>query len=830
MFKNCTKLQSYEVHGGFARFLTDTAEVRVYFLTDDIIRIRASFDKKFNEESYLLTMTAWEDRLDTLLQEERKRVTPVSPLVKEGQGQIIFSTKSVDLVLDKDPFAFSLLDKSGTVVYAELAGKSYMQDSLGRVYHYKKMKPTDCYYGFGEKTGEMDKKGRYMRFSPKDNIGYNPKTGDPLYKHIPVYIHLDTQAQHAMGIFYHNTCPSAMSMGDEISGYWPRYSYFVADGGDIDYFLINGPKISDVVSRYTDLTGKTVMQPRYSLGYLGSTMYYVELPENCDDEIVAFVDNAHAQEIPIDVFMLSSGYTTGPDSKRNVFTWNKERFRNPKDFFARMNERGVMVSPNVKPGILEGHPHYAEIERQGCFIRTPDGEKTQTVRWWGGPGGYFDFTSPKARRVWADYLRGQLMEMGTTSIWNDNCEYDGIDNSDAQCDFEGAKGTHGTLKAVQSTLMSYTSHIAAKEHDPDVRPYVVCRSGSAGIQRYAQTWSGDNTTSFETLKYNIATILGLGLSGNANTGSDIGGFQGPAPGAELLVRWVQNGIFQPRFSIHSCNSDNTVTEPWMYGEHTVYIRDAIKLRYQMVPYLYALLRQANTKGSPIMRPMVYEFQNDPDCYQEGVDFMLGPYILVANVVDEGAKTRSVYLPKGNDWYDFYTRTPYAGGQTITFPVDISSIPMFLREGAIVPLTDGVKCIQKEPADFLRLIITPKEEAVFTLYEDDGKTNRYKEGAFLETTVKVSPGEKVMVDFQKTGVYPGDVQTMLLDVVKREKGPYWVSVGEEQLKQYLHREKWEAAAEGWYYSQTLKSVQVKYKERQGDYRVTISFEAFDLIGM
>lgn len=828
--QTCITFEKIVCENDYFRVFTNTAEIRVYFMSDDVVRIRASFDKAFKEESYLLTTTGWEDRLDDFFGEERHHIKLLQPDVEEDEEKIVFATKTMKLILQKDPIAFKMVDQDGDVVYSDLEGKAYQLDHLGRIYHYNRMKPTDCFYGFGEKTGEINKNGRYMRFSPKDSLGYNPKSGDPMYKHIPVYIRLDAQTQKAVGLFYHNTYEAAVSMGDEISGYWPRYTYYVADGGDIDYFLINGPQISNIVQRYTDLTGKTVMQPKYSLGYLGSTMYYVELPENCDDEILGFIDKVKEEGIPIDSFMLSSGYTADENNKRLFFTWNSKRFKDPKAWFKAMADRGVEVSPNLKPGVLRVHPDFEGGSQQGCFIRTPDGSATQPARWWGGPGAYYDFTNPKAREVWSDKVVHHLLEMGTTSVWNDNCEYDGIDEREALCDFDGGKGTHGQLKSVQPTLMSYCSHLAAEKYDPNVRPYVICRSGGVGIQRYAQTWAGDNPTCFDTLKYNIATLLGSGLSGVANTGSDNGGFQGPAPSAELLVRWTQNGIFQPRFSIHSCNNDNTVTEPWMYSGYTKYIRDAIKMRYRLVPYLYALLREANWKGSPIMRPVFYEFQNDPKCYNEGVDFMFGPYLLVANVVEEGATSRNVYLPAGCTWYDFYTRKPYEGGQTITVPVDIGTIPLFIREGAIIPLTDGITNIGSQEISYLHMIITPKTKSSFDLYEDDGKTKNYLKGEYLSTQVQVTPGENILVDFKRSGNYESAVKTVVLDVVKREKGPFWVTVEGQQLKQFLHRDKWEAAEEGWYYSHTLKSVQVKYKERKEDYRVVVSFEQFDLIGM
>ena len=216
--------------------------------------------------------------------------------------------------------------------------------------------------------------------------------------------------------------------------------------------------------------------------------------------------------------------------------------------------------------------------------------------------------------------------------------------------------------------MCKMSNDAVTENDSNARPYSVCRSGSSGIQRYAQTWCGDNFTSWKSLKYNIPIITGMGLSGQPNEGADIGGFAGPAPEEELFVRWVQQGIFQARFSIHSASNDNTVTEPWMFKDSADIIRDAINFRYSLTPYLYSAAYEASKIGAPIMRVLVYEFQNDENVYDTSFDYMFGRDILVANVLEKGAKTRSVYLPKGTKWYRWDKNFECCeGGQTIARP-------------------------------------------------------------------------------------------------------------------------------------------------------------------
>ena len=576
------------------------------------------------------------------------------------------------------------------------------------------------------------------------------------------------------------------------------------------------------------------MLPRYALGYLGSSMYYPELDNDCDDAILDFIDTTREEKIPVDGFQLSSGYCTVETDKgikRCVFTWNKKRFKDPREFFAQMEKRGVTVSPNVKPGILLIHPKLDEMKAKGMFIKASDSDEPGIGTWWGGKGVFADFTNPSTRTYWKEMLKENVLEYGTSSVWNDNCEYDSLVDKDCRCDFEGKGGTIGQLKSVMSNIMCHITDEAIHETFTNTRPYIVCRSGHCGIQRYAQTWAGDNLTCWDSLKYNIATILGMSLSGVANQGCDIGGFYGPSPEAELMVRWIQNGIFQPRFSIHSTNTDNTVTEPWMYGDCTDYIREAIGLRYQLSPYLYSLMERAHETGLPIMEPMCSAFQEDVKCYEEGVDFMLGDSLLVANVVEKGAVSRKVYLPEGETFYDFYTRAAYEGGRTVELPVDLGSIPLFVRSGAIIPMAeDRLDNLKTQQAEHLRILCAADRDGRFELYEDDGISMDYEKGGCLKTSITMTAGERTVLDFHQEGHYETAVKTLYLDMIHREKAPYWVKADGETIPHFLHRRKFEDADCGWYYSQRLKSVQIKYPNPKKDYQVIVSFEQFDLIGM
>ena len=258
----------------------------------------------------------------------------------------------------------------------------------------------------------------------------------------------------------------------------------------------------------------------------------------------------------------------------------------------------------------------------------------------------------------------------------------------------------------------------------------------------------------------------------------------------------------------------------------------------MTPYLYSLEYEANQTGSPIMRALVYEFQNDPNVYDESFEFMFGRDILVANVLEPGATSRRVYLPAGSNWYSWSNNywtdnyTCYEGGQYIDVPVDMSSIPMFIRSGAVIPIADNqLMSMEHDHIKALRIIIAPDgKERTFTYYDDDGVTNEYLNGKYRRTDIHVSGDSVVKVAFDSHGSYVDQIETLLIEMIRKDRSPFWVTIGETKLEHYLNRKKFDEAMQGWYYSQTKRAVLIKYPNPCKNITLTVSFEDFDLIGM
>lgn len=544
------------------------------------------------------------------------------------------------------------------------------------VRHYLRREPGEQYFGLGERSGALNRAGRRFRLSNLDAMGYDAKTSDPLYKHIPFYITRRPQHQAAIGLFYDTLSDCSFDFGCEHSNYHGPYRKFDADHGDLDLYVMAGPEVGEIVRRFTWLTGRPMATPLWALGFSGSTMSYTDAPD-ADAQMAGFLDKVAQWQIPCQSFHLSSGYTS-IGAKRYVFTWNRDKFPDPEASIARFNQAGVKLIANIKPALLTDHPQYQAAAQQGLFLHDAEG-KPVLEQFWDFPGSYLDFTNPAAIAWWQEQVKTALLDLGIAATWNDNNEYE-VENPKALAHGFGRPFPAAEMKPLQTLLMLRASKAAQCAHAPDRPPFLVSRAGAAGMQRYAQTWSGDNFTSWETLKWNIPMGLGLALSGVSNSGHDIGGFAGPRPEPELFLRWIGFGVFLPRFSIHSWNSDRTVNEPWMYEDRMAEVQALMRLRQTLIPYLAHLLDRYRQAFEPVTRPLFYDFPNEETNWAEETDFMLGSAVLVAPVIAPGQRERQVRLPLGADWTDYWRGAHYEGGQVVTVPAPLDRPPFFLRLG------------------------------------------------------------------------------------------------------------------------------------------------------
>jgi alpha-glucosidase len=637
------------------------------------------------------------------------------------------------------------------------------------------------YFGLGDKTGPLNLQGRRLRTLQMDALGYNGETSDPLYKHWPFYIGRDPHSGIAYGVYYDTQSTCTFDFGAEFDNYHGFYSTAEIESGDLDCYVFIGPSIRDVVARFMHLTGRMTLGPRWSLGYANTAMGLADAAD-AQQQLSGFIDRAQAEDIPVSAFHYGSGYSS-KGIRRYVFTWNRDKFPDPKALNEKFHAAGIRLVANIKPCLLDDHPAYDELAAAKGFVNDAKIGKPCIGQFWDGYGAHVDFTNPAGVRWWQRGLKEQVLDYGIDVGWNDNNEYEIWDDWGESHGF-GEPIPIERSRSLQALLMTRASFEEQARAKPNERVFSVTRAGCPGIQRYAQSWTGDNTTSWHTLKWNIRMGLTMSLSGMFNTGHDIGGFAGPVPDAELLIRWMQSGALNPRCIMNSWKADGRTNTPWLHPEAMPVIRDAIRLRYRLMPYLYTQYWRAHRFGEPMLRPTFFEFEDDDQAFADCDEFMVGSALLVAPVVESGATERHVYLPTAADgsteWIDFHTGEYHAGGEHVTVDAPLDRLPMFVRAGAVLPVTDSDNFTKLHDETSRMLCLYPPRnstapELAPMLYEDDGLTFGHRDGDWALLEFAMEPGaDAVRLTIRRSGRYslpyesvrialpPGDTRRLDVD--------------------------------------------------------------------
>ncbi|MCX7324505.1 MAG: glycoside hydrolase family 31 protein [Hyphomicrobiales bacterium] len=592
----------------------------------------------------------------------------------------------------------------------------------------------DRHFGLGDKTGPLDRTGRRFRILQLDALGYDAEIGDPLYKHVP---YLAVQSGNVTGgLFYDSLAPMTFDIGAERSNYHGIYRYVEAEEPGFDLWLIAGPDLAAVTRRFTLLTGRPALSPRWSFGFAFTTMHHADDP-NAQAIISAFADRCRAEQIPISAIHFGSGYSSR-GKRRYVFTWNRDKFPDPGALFAKLSAMDLPTVANLKPVLINDHPDYAEVKAAGGFIKDASGEPV-LEQFWDGMGSYLDFTNPVMIAWWQERLKRQVLDVGFTAGWNDNNEYE-IGREDATATGFGKPFAAPAARPLHALLMTRATFEATQSRSPELRPFTITRAGPAGLQRYGETWTGDNYTSWHTLKWNLRNALSLALSGQSKVGHDIGGFTGPRPGPELLCRMVEMAALHPRAVMNSWKPDvafgwEAATVPWLHPEVLPQIRAALNLRTTFLPLMYTLAHQAHQDGSPIIRPLFDAFPDDPRAYEDQDAMMLGPDVLFSPVVSEGARTKTQYLPKGpKGWIEFHSGTLHPAGKAVTVKAPLGRPPVFVRVGAALALAATTPDVKPHDAPARRLYLAlagSTGRGTGRHFEDDGVSWAFRHGEALD---------------------------------------------------------------------------------------------------
>lgn len=684
--------------------------------------------------------------------------------VEDGVDTVTLRTSALCLVITKRAFGLAAYRADGSVIFEDElddAGRSrgYLQlnDSflVSRV-----MGLHDPVYGLGQKTGAGNRRGRKLVLWNTDILapdvlkqqrvfeadvslqGKDTKF-DPYYTSIPFFYHARTTADGAAqvaGFFIDNGYKASFDFTER-----NRYRYLF-HGGQYTEYVFAGPDVPSILEAYSSLTGRMQPPPLWSLGH-----HQCRWKDYTQDELIEIGREYRKRDLPCDSLWLDIGYMDG----YRVYTWSKERFGDVPKMMRAVEAEGFKLVTIVDPGVKfdPGYSVFEEGRAKGVFCKTEAG-KLYVGQVWPGRTVFPDFTLEAARSFWADYTAKHLSS-GVAGIWNDMNEpaTGDVEPFSMRFDRDGQNYSHERYHNQYGLLMAMATVEGFRRADADARPFILSRAGFAGIQRYAAQWLGDNYSDWDHLYMSLPMATGLGLSGQPFVGADIPGFAG-TPNPELALRWFQYGTLTPFSRCHAIMGEPD-QYPWSFGaavEKTV--REALELRYKLLPYLYAKFWESSETGAPVQRPLLFDFQHDAAARETDDQYLLGDALLVAPVMKPGVVARSVYLPAGT-WYDWHTGQAHAGQRYISAQAPLERIPLFARGGSIIAC-HGKKLrstAEHQAADLELHLFVPAEDGEFrsTLHEDDGKTKAHERGAFLRTTfITTRKGNQLRVRAAVTG--------------------------------------------------------------------------------
>jgi len=685
--------------------LAGKAKVRVTALREGVFRVRVAPDGNFAKDfSWAVVEQA---------QAPAVKIEDAPDAVKVSAGNVIVRVKKAPLLID-------FLDAAENVVLADEPSLPMAWQS-GQIHVWKKMPPNESYFGLGDKAGPMNRRNRSFTMWNTDEFGWQ-ESSDPLYKTIPFFQGFRNGT--AYGIFFDNTWRSSFDFGKESRDYYS----FGADGGEINYYYFAGPEPKKIVEDYTALTGRPQLPPLWSLGY--QQCRYSYFPEKRAYEVV---ERLREDKIPADTIYFDIDY----QQSNAPFTVNREYFPHFEKMIADFKAVGMhtilITDLHIKKDEGHGYAPYETGMKQDVFVKRADGSLfVGTV--WPGLSVFPDFTLTRVRDWWGGLYK-DFVGMGASGFWNDMNEpsvfltptktmpLDNVHRTD-----DGAKHPHAEIHNVFGMENVRATYDGLRKLQGDERPFVLTRAAYSGAQRYAATWTGDNSSTWNHLAMSTPHLLSMGISGYGMVGDDIGGFAGSPP-AVLLTRWFEVGAFNPIYRDHTAK-DTADQEPWVHGPlHEAIRRKYIEERYRLLPYIYTGIEEMTRTGIPLMRPLYLEYPKADGIAGNDHDFLFGRDLLVVPVTTEKVDPLGVQLPPG-DWYDYWTGEKRSSKEPIVLHPELQEMPVYVRAGAIVPMQALVQYTGEVPAGGLKLRVYPGADCNGSLYEDDGHTFAYQKGDVL----------------------------------------------------------------------------------------------------
>ncbi|MDQ2835251.1 MAG: DUF5110 domain-containing protein [Acidobacteriota bacterium] len=699
-------------------------------LRDDILRVRITPRGSMPEDA------SW-----AVLETSRQSSVRVAPdTTPEHVG---FRTHSLIVLLDRKTMRLTVSDLSGKILQQDAQPVRFDGSSF-RIF--KSMPLDEHYFGLGDKTGPLDRREQAFSLWNTDAYRFQEST-DPIYKAIPFF--LTYRAGTTLGILLDNTWRTSFDFGRETSDI---YSFGAADG-PLSYYILYGPAPKQVVEDYAWLTGKPPLPPMWAFGFQQSRYSYA--PQS---RVLEVAQRFRTNRIPADAIYLDIGF----QEKNRPFTVDKDKFPDLPGMVAQLKQENfhVVAITDLHIANLPNH-NYAPYDTGVAghhFVTNPDGS-VYTGIVWPGPSVFPDFTRQQTRAWWGGLYK-DFERDGIEGFWNDMNE-PSVFNEPAKTmplsvlhhidepGFQTHTATHAEIHNVYGMENSRATFDGLLKLAPDQRPFVLTRATYAGGQRYAATWTGDNSSTWNHLRLSTPMIENLGLSGFAYTGADVGGYAGSPP-QDLLTKWLEVAAFQPIDRDHT-EMGTLDQEPWAGGAEPEAIRRRyIETRYRLMTYLYTLAEETSRTGLPMTRPLFLEFPDaatdhhplDIDIPASG-EFMLGSDLLIApSPWPEEPDVYQAEFPAQN-WYDFWSgkralsspsaSTTASSAATLSIQPSLETLPVFVRGGAILPIAPLVQSTNEVPQGPLTVRVFKGSGALpcsGSLYLDDGKTYKFRRGEYL----------------------------------------------------------------------------------------------------
>jgi alpha-glucosidase len=698
-----------EVHSG-------RAVMNVLALRDDVVRIRIARSGELPEDA------SW--AVPASSRDDRAQVTPEN--TSEAVG---FRTQLLRVRIGLKDLRLVITDLEGNILQEDAPG--WPVEFHGNSFRvYKRMPADEHYFGLGDKAGPLDRRNQAFSMWNTDAYRFQEST-DPIYKTIPFF--LTMRQGRSLGLLLDNTWRSSFDFGKETDDVYS----FGAENGPLDYYVLYGPDPKHVIESYAWLTGLTPLPPLWSLGYQQSRYSY-----GTKAELLAVAARLRADKIPADVLYLDIDY----QEQNRPFTVDPKKFPRFAEMVAGLKQKDfhlVLITDLHIADVPEGYPPYHSGVAGDHFVKNPDGSIfVGTV--WPGPSVFPDFTQ-QSTRAWWGTLYAKFVADGVSGFWNDMNEPsvfgtanktmpDDVRHRIDEPGFEKRTASHREIHNVYGMENSRATYEGLLKLAPNQRPFVLTRATYAGGQRYAATWTGDNSSTWNHLRLTTPMLLNLGLSGFGMSGADVGGFAGTPP-PDLLTKWLELAAFQPIDRDHT-EKGSGPQEPWVGGREQEDIRRRyIEERYRLMPYLYTAAEEMSRTGLPIVRPLFLEFPHaaadghplDLDAPNE---FLFGADLLVAPApFPEEPDSYKLILPPG-EWFDYWTGERKTHAEAEVLHPTLGVLPVYVREGSILPMQPLTQSTSQMPRGPLTLRVYPGKPCSGSLYQDDGITMDYKHGDFL----------------------------------------------------------------------------------------------------